>query len=118
MKNILIITIILFTISCGSKNINILENKSFLFTENKNITISFDKEKVFGFSGVNYFMGFYKISKNNITFKDIVTTMMAGKIKDMSNEDTFLKNLNNSNKFYLENDTLFLGDKLIFKEDK
>lgn len=119
MKKIYLLIISLFMIyGCAEKSIsnnsNMLTGKSFYLLSNENISINFDNEKVYGFSGVNNFMGFYKVAGNKILFIDIVTTMMAGLEKDMNFELKFIESLITSKGFSLNNGKLTIGNDLIF----
>lgn len=70
------------------------------------IFITFTDERVNGNSGVNMFMGTYKLTNGNISMGPLASTMMAGQIEDMVRENYILSVLNSSKKVSFENNIL------------
>ena len=70
------------------------------------IFITFTDERVNGNSGVNMFMGSYKITDNKVSMGPLASTMMAGPIEDMVRENYILSVLNNSKKISFDNNIL------------
>ncbi len=85
-------------------------------------TLTFDEEeqRVFGFSGVNRFFGSYKYDEKGkqLQLGPLASTMMAGPEEAMMFESDFLKKLNSTTSYFMDEETLILktpsGD-LIFK---
>ena len=73
-----------------------LDGREFKMTSegyNKNVTIGFKENRVFGYSGINRYFGTYQISGDKIKFSDFGVTKMAGKEEDMIQELKYLTNL-------------------------
>lgn len=88
-----------------------ISSKEYRLLNNRDITIGFSDGRVFGSSGVNRFMGSYKIEGDRIEIRLGGSTMMMGAEKDMEQEQEFLKWLSVSHKIKLSKDRLFIGDK-------
>lgn len=86
------------------------------------ITIGFQKDRVYGFSGVNRYMAGYKLNGSNISLTASASTMMAGPERSMKAEDAYLKLLNGANTIALNNNILTMktksGAQLIYKRIK
>ena len=96
----------------------ILENK---YT-NIGITLAFDTNRVYGFSGVNRYFGGYTISNDNIIqIGALGSTMMAGPEENMKAEQDFTKLLSEASNISLYVTNLEIttksGEKLIFKDN-
>lgn len=113
----ILLLLALFFTSCSSLNFSDkkdikkqITNEKFVliapYKVNK-IFITFTDERVNGNSGVNMFMGSYKVTGNdNITMGPLASTMMAGQIEDMVRENYILSVLNSSKKVSFENNVL------------
>ncbi|OEJ13781.1 META domain-containing protein [Brachyspira hampsonii] len=108
-----------------SLNYNDLYGREFIL-ENKypeiGITIGFDTNKVYGFSGVNrYFAGYTLTNNNVISIGALGSTMMAGPEENMKAEQEFTTLLSESSNIILSITNLEIttksGEKLIFKDD-
>ncbi len=73
-------------------NINSISGVEYTL-ENSDITIIFDNNKFYGFSGVNRYFGAVKVEGNNITIENVASTMMAGPQDKMEEESNYLKSL-------------------------
>ncbi|MGL6064921.1 MAG: META domain-containing protein [Fusobacteriaceae bacterium] len=86
------------------------------------IKISFEKERVFGSSGVNNFFGNYTLKKDIIKLGPLGSTLMAGPMDQLEKEKYVLYVLNNSNKLTFENNKIIItsndNKSLTFKFDK
>ena len=96
----------------------ILENK---YPE-VGITIAFDTNKVYGFSGVNRYFGGYNMTNDNvIIIGTLGSTMMAGPEENMKAEQEFTKLLSEASNITLSITNLEIttksGEKLIFKDN-
>lgn len=77
--------------------------------KNSKINIIFEKEKVYGNGGVNGFFGNYKVEGNTFEeFGPFGRTMMAGEEILMKQEDDFMKLLEKSNTYKIENNKLYI----------
>ena len=77
--------------------------------ENSDITITFDTNKVYGFSGVNRYFGGVEIQGDTITIGNLASTMMAGPKEKMEEESNYLKTLSSVNKMAIENNQIILS---------
>ena len=86
----------------------------------KEITISFDKNKVNGNSGVNNYFGSYEIKNNSIKIGPVGSTRMAGPENLMKIEFEYLKLLQDSKTIKLNNNLLILttNDGKVLKFEK
>ena len=96
----------------------ILENK---YT-NIGITIGFDTNRIYGFSGVNrYFAGYTLTNGNSIAIGALGSTMMAGPEENMNSERDFTALLSEASNITLSITNLEIttksGEKLIFKDN-
>ncbi|MEI0537660.1 META domain-containing protein [Brachyspira pulli] len=96
----------------------VLENK---YPE-MNITIAFDTNKIYGYSGVNrYFAGYTLTNENNIVIGALGSTMMAGPEENMKAEQEFSKLISEASNISLSATNLEIttksGEKLIFKDN-
>ena len=96
----------------------ILENKY----PNIGITLAFDTNKIYGFSGVNrYFAGYTLTNENMISISPIGSTMMAGPEENMNAERDFTSLLPEASNITLSVNTLEIttksGEKLIFRDN-
>lgn len=94
-----------------------LKDKKFSLVDNDKITIGFIAgNRVFGFSGVNRFMGSYSIKDGNVTFGEFGGTAMSGPEDKMQQETEFLQKLQSQTlPVTLKDGQLTIGD-LKFKE--
>ncbi len=85
-----------------------------------NITIAFEGDRVYGFSGVNRYFGGAKIDGENIEVLNVASTMMAGPENRMQAESGYIKLLNEADKIEVKNDSIILltkdNEKLIFEK--
>ena len=100
-----------------------LDGREFKMTSegyNKNVTIGFKENRVFGYSGINRYFGTYQISGDKIKFSDFGVTKMGGKEEDMIQELKYLTNLKDNENIKLEGDILTLtseqGLSMTFKD--
>lgn len=86
----------------------------------KEITISFDKNKVNGNSGVNNYFGSYEIKNNSIKIGPVGSTRMAGPENLMKIEFEYLKLLQDSKTIEFNNNLLILttNDGKVLKFEK
>ena len=86
----------------------------------KEITISFDKNKVNGNSGVNNYFGSYEIKNNSIKIGPVGSTRMAGPENLMKIEFEYLKLLQDSKTIEFNNKLLILttNDGKVLKFEK
>lgn len=113
------------TFTKRSLNYNDLYGREFIL-ENKypeiGITIAFDTNKIYGFSGVNRYFGGYTLTNDNIiTIGALGSTMMAGPEENMKAEQEFSKLISEASNITLSITNLEIttksGEKLIFKDD-
>lgn len=96
----------------------------FIVTEgyNKKTSIGFDKNRVYGCSGINRYFTNYQISNNKIVFSEFGLTRMGGSQEEMTRELQFLDILRDNKNIRLSGDTLILtsneGIELVFKDLK
>ena len=122
MKKLNLFIILLFMLSfitftsCSSSEISKrasiekqLNNEKFVLIApylSNQIFISFVDNRVNGYSGVNRFMGGYKINGDQISIGPLASTMMAGPIEDMIRENYILSVLNSANKVSFNEDVV------------
>lgn len=122
MKKLNLFIILLFILclttftSCSSleasKKVSIekqLNNEKFLLISpylSNRIFIAFADNRVNGYSGVNRFMGGYKINGDNISIGPLASTMMAGPVEDMVRETYILSVLNSATKVSFNEDVV------------
>ena len=89
---------------------------------NKQVSIGFKGDRVYGFSGINRYFGNYQISGCKFVFDDFGLTQMAGSEEEMTKELQFLDLLRKNKSIKLLGDTLTLlsteGIELVFKKVK
>ena len=89
---------------------------------NKQVSIGFKGDRVYGFSGINRYFGNYQISGGKFVFDDFGLTQMAGSEEEMTKELQFLDLLRKNKSIKLSGDTLTLlsteGIELVFKRTK
>ena len=89
---------------------------------NKQVSIGFKGDRVYGFSGINRYFGNYQISGSKFVFDDFGLTQMAGSEEEMTKELQFLDLLRKNKSIKLSGDTLTLlsteGIELVFKKVK
>lgn len=151
MKKILILLVVAITLTaCTDMNVPFLSSKSgkssdsstsstVLFVNlkeqldgrefiivtdgyNKETSIGFKGNRVYGFSGINRYFGNYQISSGKFVFGEFGLTRMGGTEKEMTQELKFLDILKNNKSINLSGNTLTListeGIELIFKDSK
>lgn len=122
MKKIILSAVLLSLVLAGCRAGNmetLLDKKEYKLAANPKITIGFDNGSVFGSSGVNRYIGSYKIKNGSITFSNLGSTMMMGPQEDMDNETKYLSSLKESLviRFDKENN-LIIGEYLFIQQDK
>lgn len=122
MKKIILSAVLLSLVLAGCRAGNmetLLDKKEYNLAANPKITIGFDNGSVFGSSGVNRYIGSYKIKDGSITFSNLGSTMMMGPQEDMDNETKYLSSLKESLviRFDKENN-LIIGEYLFIPQDK
>ena len=89
---------------------------------NKQVSIGFKGDRVYGFSGINRYFGNYQISGGKFVFDDFGLTQMAGSEEEMTKELQLLDLLRKNKSIKLSGDTLTLlsteGIELVFKKVK
>ena len=89
---------------------------------NKQVSIGFKGDRVYGFSGINRYFGNYQINGGKFVFDDFGLTQMAGSEEEMTKELQFLDLLRKNKSIKLSGDTLTLlsteGIELVFKKVK
>ena len=90
--------------------------------DNSKISISFTKNRVSGFSGVNRFSGSYSTNNDSISFSELSVSLMSGSRSAMDAEERFLRILRSAKKVRADKNTMTLenakGDTLTFKNLK
>ena len=111
------------SLESGKNDIKNIEKQEFMLTnvyEDANITISFEEDRVYGFSGVNRYFGGAEIKGDNIKVLNLASTMMAGPENVMQTESEYIKLLNDADKIEVKNDKIILftksNEKLIFEK--
>lgn len=79
--------------------------------ESSAITLTFQQDKVYGFSGVNQYQATVRIQGSQIEIRDIVTTRMAGSVAQMRLESAYLSALGHINRYQRQ------AEKLVFSGD-
>ncbi len=77
--------------------------------ENSDVTIVFDNNKVYGFSGVNRYFGMAQVEGDNLKITNVASTMMAGPQSKMEAETEYLKTLSGVEKISVEKNTIILS---------
>lgn len=97
MKRVLFMALfVMFSFSVMAAQVTTadVKDKKFSLVDNEKITIGFVAgNRVFGFGGVNRFMGSYTIKDGNITFGELAGTMMSGPEERMQKEAEFMQKL-------------------------
>lgn len=119
MKKIVFLGLLLLLFVSCDKNIKLenMEKKEFVLVnihKEFGITLSFEGDKVYGFSGVNRYFGNFKLSGTKLVINPLASTKMAGDSKAMKAEDEYLKLLNNADKVVATKE----GFKIYTKNDK
>ena len=90
--------------------------------DNSKISISFTKNRVSGFSGVNRYSGSYSTNNDSISFSELSVSLMSGSRSAMDAEERFLRILRSTKKVRADKNTMTLenakGDTLTFKNLK
>ena len=90
--------------------------------DNSKISISFTKNRVSGFSGVNRYSGSYSTNNDSISFSELSVSLMSGSRSAMDAEERFLRILRSAKKVRADKNTMTLenakGDTLTFKNIK
>ena len=82
---------------------------------NKEVSIGFEGNRFFGYSGINRYFGQYEINGGKLVIEDMGLTKMAGKEQDMILELKFLTILKDNKSIKLEGDKLILSSNEDFK---
>lgn len=77
--------------------------------KDKEITIGFTKDRVYGFSGVNRYFGLYKVENNKLVIENLGVTRMAGRRDEELAELVFLTALKDNKEIKLEEPYLILN---------
>ena len=89
---------------------------------NKQVSIGFKGDRVYGFSGINRYFGDYQVSGGKLVFGEFGLTRMGGSQDEMTKELQFLDLLKNNKSVKLSGGTLTLisneGIELVFKDPK
>jgi possible heat shock protein hslJ len=82
---------------------------------NKEVSIGFEGNRFFGYSGINRYFGQYEINGGKLVIEDMGLTKIAGKEQDMILELKFLTILKDNKSIKLEGDKLILISNEDFK---
>ena len=82
---------------------------------NKEVSIGFEGNRFFGYSGINRYFGQYEINGGKLVIEDMGLTKMAGKEQDMILELKFLTILKDNKSIKLEGDKLIVISNEDFK---
>ena len=89
---------------------------------NKQVSIGFKGDRVYGFSGINRYFGDYQVSGGKLVFGEFGLTRMGGSQEEMTKELQFLDLLKKNKSVKLSGGTLTLisneGIELVFKDQK
>ena len=89
---------------------------------NKQVSIGFKGDRVYGFSGINRYFGDYQVSGGKLVFGEFGLTRMGGSQEEMTKELQFLDLLKKNKSVKLSGGTLTLisneGIELVFKDSK
>ncbi|MGL5356162.1 MAG: META domain-containing protein [Cetobacterium sp.] len=118
MKKVLLFlfTAILFVGCFGQKkdlSTQLIGNTYYLqgVVEDSVIDITFEKERLGGSSGVNRYFGEYKLDGNKISIQNPGSTKMMGPPDLMTQEDTFLKNITESDEIKVTEEGILIKTK-------
>lgn len=89
---------------------NDLDKKTFVLESDNNISISFDKDKVYGKMYANRYFGTFVIKNSKISFKNISQTLVLSDDKTQKKENEFLEKLEKEYIVTLHKDKLVLID--------
>lgn len=122
MKKIFAVILMLFTVTaCQSENIQGNEYQLMDTNSKIPITLAFSKDenRFFG-KAVNNYFGSYTLTKKNITFSQVGSTMMMGAPDEMAAEQQYFQDLSTVTGYQVDKNTLTLilkdNKKLIFKK--
>ncbi|WP_315524132.1 META domain-containing protein [Fusobacterium massiliense] len=82
---------------------------------NKEVSIGFEGDRFFGYSGINRYFGQYEINGGKLVIENMGTTKMDGREQDMILELKFLTILKDNKSIKLEGDKLILISNEDFK---
>ena len=89
---------------------------------NKQVSIGFKGDRVYGFSGINRYFGEYQVSGGKLVFGEFGLTRMGGSQEEMTKELQFLDLLKKNKSVKLSGGTLTListeGIELVFRDPK
>lgn len=117
MKKIILLFLSIFVFGCTSnisKNTvanNQLINAKEYHLDGSDITIAFDGDRVYGFSGVNSYFGTYEQKGDNLKINGLASTLMMGDPKVMEIESGYLNDLSKVDKIKIQNGRLILTGK-------
>lgn len=117
MKKIILLFLSIFIFGCTSnisKNTvanNQLINAKEYHLDGSDITITFDGDRVYGFSGVNRYFGTYEQKGDNLKINGLASTLMMGDPKVMEIESGYLNDLSKVDKIKIQNGRLILTGK-------
>ena len=126
MKKVLILLVLLIFTACGN-DIKKFEKREFTLLnlhKEYGITMSYDGDKIYGFSGVNRYFGIFKVEENKVEISNVAMTKMAGDPEAMKAEQEYLDLLSKVKNLEIKDNTLFFytsnGEKLefVFSEKK
>ena len=99
---------------------NILDEKTYVLYKNKNITITFNKNRISGKITVNKYNASFSINDQNVEVNNISKTKMIGQKELMNIENEYLDLLSNAETIKIRGNFLTIKTKdnkeLIFKE--
>lgn len=95
---------------------NQLNNNTFIYTRDINVYITFNNGKITGSTGLNNFMGMYKVQDNKLMLYNVGMTRKAGSYEEMSLEKELVLMLSSNPIIKVQNGhSLYLANKYHFE---
>lgn len=101
----------------GAKEIGVIASKGtlvgseFVLSTNRAITLGFDKERIFGSTGINRFFGNYDIKNGQLIVKYVGVTLAAGSNQQRIEEFKILGALEENKVMRVDSNKLIMTDK-------
>ena len=96
---------------------NQLNNNTFIYTRDIDVYITFNDGKISGSTGLNNFMGMYKVQDNKLILNNVGMTRKAGSYEEMSLERELVLMLSSSPVIKVKNGhSLYLAGKYHFEK--
>lgn len=95
---------------------NQLNNNTFIYTRDINVYITFNNGKITGSTGLNNFIGMYKVQDNKLILYNVGITRKAGSYEEMSLERELVLMLSSNPIIKVQNGhSLYLANKYHFE---